>query len=133
MHFARGRTGEPTRNDAGISSGNPTASNILLESALDAGEHGVRVSNAVFQPGSRTHWHTHSQGQLFFIEHGRGMIATEDEQQVVAPGDLVYTAPLERHWHGAAPEAMLVYTAVSMGDTAWLDEVDDTSYTDAWQ
>lgn len=130
MHFQRGRVGEPSRNDAGISSGDPQAANIMLDNVISVG--GVRVSSAVFQAGSRTHWHSHSEGQLFFIEHGRGMVATKDEQQVVEPGDVVYTPPLEVHWHGASPEAFLVYTAVSLGETAWLDEVDDANYTEAW-
>jgi quercetin dioxygenase-like cupin family protein len=131
MHFQRGRAGEPTRRDMGITSGEPEASDLMLDTRLDAGS--VRVSSAVFQPGSRTYWHTHSEGQLFFVEHGRGMIATEGEKQVVEPGDVVYTPPLERHWHGAAPESFVVYTAVSLGETVWLDEVDDTDYSTSWQ
>jgi quercetin dioxygenase-like cupin family protein len=131
VKYVRGRSGEPTRHDVGKTSGNPTTSDLLLDTLIEAGN--LRVSNAVFQPGSRTWWHSHTEGQLFFIEHGRGMVASQEQLQAVGPGDLVYAPPNELHWHGAAPDSVLIYTAISFGQTEWSDEVLEEMYGDAWK
>jgi quercetin dioxygenase-like cupin family protein len=131
VHHQRGRVGSPTRRDVGESSGNPAVGMMMLDTLLEAGN--IRVNAAVFQPGCRTWWHYHTEGQLFIVEHGRGMIATRSgEIQVVESGDLVYAPPGEEHWHGAAPDSIFVYTVVSIGETKFLEEVRDDVYTGAW-
>ncbi len=105
---------------------------MMLDQILDAGN--VRIASAVFQPGSRTWWHTHSEGQIFLIEHGRGAVGSRDDLQILQAGDVVYTPAGEEHWHGAAPDSMFVYTVISLGSTDFMDEeVDQVAYAAAWQ
>ena len=43
-----------------------------------------------------------------------------------------WAPPGEVHWHGAAPDAFLSHTAVSLGLTSWEEEVDEGHYRDAF-
>jgi len=51
---------------------------------------------------------------------------------VVRAGDVVWAPPGEVHWHGAAPDAFLSHTAVSLGLTSWEGEVDEGHYLEAF-
>jgi quercetin dioxygenase-like cupin family protein len=127
-----GRAGTPTRRDVGKCSGEPVAGVMSLDTLLEAGN--VRVNAAVFQPGSRTWWHFHTEGQLFLVDYGRGIVANRSgDVRVVEAGDLVYTPPGEEHWHGAAPDSIVVYTSISLGDTNFLDEVLEEAYAQSWR
>jgi quercetin dioxygenase-like cupin family protein len=54
-------------------------------------------------------------------EDGRGLR--------VGPGDLVYVAAGERHWHGAAPDQFFVHLAfTASGGTDWAEEVNAAAY-----
>jgi quercetin dioxygenase-like cupin family protein len=50
------------------------------------------------------------------------------------PGDTVYTAPGEEHWHGAAPDRFMSQLALMEGDdsdappTSWGGPVTDADY-----
>jgi quercetin dioxygenase-like cupin family protein len=108
-----------------------TTGDVLLDTVL-TGE-GVGVNCAVFKPGARTFWHTHERGQIFFVASGKGMIATRDGgAQIVRAGDVVWTPPGEEHWHGAAPDAFVTYTAISLGKSTFNAEVSDEEYTQTW-
>ena len=41
-----------------------------------------------FSAGARNKMHTHSSDQVLFVTAGKGIIATETEQQVIVPGDV---------------------------------------------
>jgi quercetin dioxygenase-like cupin family protein len=126
MDFQRGRVGKPTGSGPGTIHGE-----MLLDSTLEA--DGVGINSVMFTPGSRTDWHSHTGGQVFFITYGHGMVATRDgDYKAVQAGDVVYAPPGEVHWHGAAPDAYVVYSAVSLGRSEWLDPVTDESYGEAW-
>ena len=90
-----------------------------------------------FEPGARTNWHTHPEGQILFILTGTCRVATEDLPPAeVEAGGIVYFAPGERHWHGAGPDSYMVHAAVSPaadsdGGTYWLEPVTDEQYAGA--
>ena len=90
-----------------------------------------------FEPGARTNWHTHPEGQVLYIVTGTCRAAREGEQPVeVEAGGVVYFAPDEKHWHGANPDSYMVYVAVSpaattAGGTDWLEPVTDEEYAGA--
>ena len=92
------------------------------------------VFRVLFEPGARTNWHTHPEGQILFIVTGTCRAATENEPPVeVEPGGVVFFAPNEKHWHGAIPETYMVHMAVSIanttdGGTEWMDPVTDEEY-----
>jgi quercetin dioxygenase-like cupin family protein len=89
----------------------------------------LRVATVHFAPCSRTYWHHHDGGQVLHITGGRGFVCAEGEDPVeVREGDTVWTAPGERHWHGAGVDSFLVHRAYSIGETHWLDRVADGLY-----
>lgn len=80
-----------------------------------------------FPAGVRTDWHSHPDGQILYIVEGRGRVGTRDGEIVqVAAGDLVYAPPDEQHWHGASQEEPVRHLALSFGDTAWQEPVEET-------
>ena len=105
-----------------------------MDAAPSAGE-GAGAFRVLFAPGARTNWHTHPEGQILFIVTGTGRVQKEGEQVVeVGPGDAVYFAPAEKHWHGAGPDTFMVHVAVkpaseSDGGTDWMEPVTDEEYS----
>jgi quercetin dioxygenase-like cupin family protein len=80
-----------------------------------------------FPAGVRTDWHSHPDGQVLYVVEGRGRVGTRDgEVAEVAAGDLVYAPPDEEHWHGASEEDPVRHLALSFGDTAWHEPVEET-------
>ena len=73
-----------------------------------AGSGGLSGALVTFEPGARTVWHTHLLGQTILIVSGLGRVQREGEAaETVRPGDLVFFAPGEKHWHGAAPQCAI--------------------------
>ena len=66
---------------------------------------GVTINNVFFAPGART--------------------------SPLKAGDTVWIPQGEKHWHGAAADSYLLHTAISIGKTHWLEEVDGTKYEEA--
>ena len=101
------------------------------DAAPDAGV--FRVS---FEPGARTNWHSHPEGQALHIVTGTGRVQRENGPILeIAPGDVVYFAPNERHWHGASPDGPMVHIAInpatsSSGGTDWQGPVTEEEYAD---
>jgi quercetin dioxygenase-like cupin family protein len=128
VQYARGRSDEPAEPGTKVCA---TVGGVLIDNLLR--DDNVSVNGAVFQPGARTFWHSHADGQVFIIGSGRGVIANRDgDARVVQAGDVLYAPPGEEHWHGAAPDAFLTYTSVSLGQTHFGPEVDDAEYDLHW-
>jgi quercetin dioxygenase-like cupin family protein len=90
---------------------------------------GVLVNDVFFEPGARTYWHRHAQGQILLVTQGRGYVQTrEGEGGWVAAGDVVWFDPGEEHWHGAGDRTYLLHRACSLGETEWLEEVAEDDY-----
>jgi quercetin dioxygenase-like cupin family protein len=123
MRIVHARAGTPTEQRAATFTGV-----VFGDSVLPATE-GVMVNTITFAPGARTHWHTHERGQLLTVVAGAGLVQLRGEPaQPIRTGDVVWISPGEDHWHGAAPDSLLVHTAVSLGETAWGDPVLDDDY-----
>lgn len=93
------------------------------------------VAMVRFSPGARTAWHSHARGQTLHITEGVALLGTRDGHIIEAvPGQTIYTAPGEEHWHGATPEDFMQHLAcLEMGDdpsttTLWLEHVTDAQY-----
>ena len=70
-----------------------------------------------FTPGARTAWHTHPHGQTIFVTEGVGLCQREGGPiEEIRPGDRVFFAPGENHWHGAAPDRFMVHIAMQQND-----------------
>jgi quercetin dioxygenase-like cupin family protein len=86
-----------------------------------------------FEPGARTAWHTHPLGQTLLIIAGCGLVQRDgDPVQEVHPGDVVWFAPGERHWHGATPTTAMTHYAIQERlngrSVDWLEHVTDEEY-----
>ncbi len=83
---------------------------------------GMAVSVVHFEDGSRTNWHTHPGEQILYVLEGQCRAGTEDEEFLAGPGDVIYAAPNERHWHGAAPgHAMTHLSVTNVGPPEWFE------------
>ncbi len=90
---------------------------------------GVTINTVSFLPSARTFWHHHERGQILHVLAGGGLICTHGRRpRRLRPGDVVWVPPGERHWHGASPGSLLVHLAISLGTTAWADEVSEADY-----
>jgi quercetin dioxygenase-like cupin family protein len=66
-----------------------------------------------FQPGARTHWHTHPLGQTIIIVEGEGRCQLwGGAVEVMHKGDVITFAPGEKHWHGASAETAMAHIAI---------------------
>jgi quercetin dioxygenase-like cupin family protein len=89
----------------------------------------VTINNVSFAPGGRTHWHSHELGQVLHVLAGSGWVCKDGEApQIIRTGDVVWIAPGERHWHGAAASSYMVHMATSLGKTAWHSAVEAHEY-----
>ncbi|GGL64926.1 (R)-mandelonitrile lyase [Wenxinia marina] len=98
----------------------------------------VRAAVVEFQPGARTHWHTHPLGQTLHVLSGRGRVQREGGEVVeIATGDTVWFAPDERHWHGAAPDSAMVHLAIQEAENGkavdWAEAVEEAHYAGTGQ
>jgi quercetin dioxygenase-like cupin family protein len=95
------------------------------------------VSNRVsFEPGARTAWHTHPLGQTLYVIAGVGRVqAKGGPVHEIRPGDVVWIAPGEKHWHGAAPTTGMTHIAMQEADggkyVEWMEQVTDREYATA--
>lgn len=55
-----------------------------------------------FEPGGRTHWHSHPNGQYLHVVEGEGRVQSRGgEVGRLLPNDTICAEPGEHHWHGA--------------------------------
>jgi quercetin dioxygenase-like cupin family protein len=93
----------------------------------------IRAICVTFEPGARTHWHTHPLGQTLFVLSGLGRVQRESGPvEEIRPGDTIWFAPGEKHWHGAAPHTAMCHLAIqeALNETSvsWLEPVTDSQY-----
>lgn len=95
-----------------------------------------RVSGAsvAFEPGARSAWHTHPRGQRLVVTAGTGRVQQwGGPVQELRTGDVVWTPPGVKHWHGAAPTTAMTHTAIQEAvdgrNVDWLEKVSDAEYS----
>ena len=94
----------------------------------------VAGASVTFEPGARTAWHTHPLGQTLIVTAGCGWAQKCGEsRQEIRPGDVVWFAPGEKHWHGATATTAMTHIAIQEkhnGSTVdWLEKVSDEQYS----
>ena len=98
-----------------------------------AGSH-LSASSVHFTPGARTAWHSHPKGQTIVVTEGIGLCQHRGGPIVVIrPGDRVFFAPGEQHWHGATPNRFMTHLDMLEVDNAgysatWNEHVTDNEY-----
>jgi quercetin dioxygenase-like cupin family protein len=93
------------------------------------------AAEVTFTPCARSAWHTHPAGQTLVVTAGVGWVQEwGQEKQQLNPGDVVWTPPGVKHWHGATETSALTHIAIQehLGGTAvkWLEHVSDEQYQD---
>ena len=93
----------------------------------------VAGSSVTFEPGARTAWHTHPLGQTLIVTAGCGWAQREGGAiEEIYPGDVVWFAPGEKHWHGATPATAMTHIAIQErldGKVVdWREHVSDEQY-----
>jgi quercetin dioxygenase-like cupin family protein len=91
-------------------------------------------SSVTFEPGARTAWHTHPLGQTLIVTAGLGRVQRDGGPiEEIRPGDVVWFAPGEKHWHGAGPETAMTHIAVQEAQDGkvvdWMEHVTDDEYS----
>jgi quercetin dioxygenase-like cupin family protein len=126
-----------TRNGAQPSGRGPDAwfTGTVRVDPLFQAEEPARVAGAsvTFEPGARTAWHTHPLGQTLIVTAGVGRAQREGGAvEEIRPGDIVWFAPGEKHWHGAAPTTAMTHIAIQEkldGKVVeWMEHVTDDQY-----
>ena len=93
----------------------------------------VSGASVTFQPGARTTWHTHPLGQTLIVTAGCGRAQREaGPVEDIRPGDVVWLAPREKHWHGATPTTAMTHLAIQEKKGGkvvnWVEQVSDEQY-----
>jgi 4-carboxymuconolactone decarboxylase len=102
----------------------------LFQANAPARTFGARVT---FEPGAQTGWHTHPLGQILIVTAGAGRVQRwGDPVEEIRQGDVVWTPPGQKHWHGAAPNSSMAHIAITEqldGKTVeWMEKVSDAQY-----
>ena len=89
--------------------------------------------SVTFEPGARTAWHTHPLGQTLIVTVGCGWVQREGGPiEEIHPGDVVWFAPSEKHWHGATPTTAMTHIAIHEALDGklvdWMEKVSDDQY-----
>jgi len=93
----------------------------------------VQGASVTFEPGARTAWHTHPLGQTLVVTAGLGRVQRwGGPVEEIRPGDVVWFAPGEKHWHGASPDTAMTHIAVQEVQDGkvvdWMEQVSDAQY-----
>jgi quercetin dioxygenase-like cupin family protein len=93
----------------------------------------VQGASVTFEPGARTAWHTHPLGQTLVVTAGLGCVQREGGPvEEIRPGDVVWFAPGEKHWHGASPTTAMTHIAIQEVKDGkvvdWMEKVTDLQY-----
>ncbi|MES2750221.1 MAG: cupin domain-containing protein [Pseudomonadota bacterium] len=104
----------------------------VIEAPAPARLNAVRVT---FEPGARTAWHTHPLGQTLYVIAGCGRVQSEGGAlREIRGGDVVWIPPGEKHWHGAAPDTLMIHLAMQESENGsaatWLEHVTDAQYAE---
>ncbi|GMV80271.1 MAG: cupin [Planctomycetota bacterium] len=90
-------------------------------------------ASVTFEPGARTAWHTHPLGQTLIVTSGCGWAQRwGGPVEEIRPGDVIWFAPGEKHWHGATSSTGMTHFAVHEKlegkAVEWLEQVTDEQY-----
>jgi len=90
-------------------------------------------ASVTFDPGARSAWHSHPAGQTLIITEGAGWVQEWGRERVeLRVGDVVWTPPGVKHWHGATQTAgmthIAIQEAVNGSVVTWMEHVSDAQY-----
>ncbi len=102
--------------------------------AVPAGDSLLAVYAVTFQPGARTHWHSHPRGQGLYVTQGVARVQISGSSpQTLRTGESIWIPAGERHWHGADAAGPMTHLAYQQADADgstvhWHEPVTDHDY-----
>ena len=107
---------------------------VIVDPLFDPRES-TRASGMLvtFAPGARSAWHSHPAGQTLVVTSGAGWVQEwGGERRPITPGDVVWTPPGVKHWHGATAtngmSHLAILEAVEGEVVTWMEHVTDEQY-----
>jgi quercetin dioxygenase-like cupin family protein len=90
-------------------------------------------ASVTFEPGARSAWHTHPAGQVLIILSGIGWVQQwGGKKHEVKAGDVIWTPPGVKHWHGGTPTTAMTHIAIQEHVDGkvidWAEPVTDEQY-----
>ncbi len=107
---------------------------VVLTPLFGAAAHTRATGGQVtFEPGARSAWHTHPAGQILIVTSGVGWVQEwNGEKREIRPGDVIWTPPGVKHWHGATATNGMSHIAVQElvdgKNVDWMEKVSDEQY-----
>ena len=91
-----------------------TSKEVTFQALIpEGGDFTMNVVN--FGKGVRNRFHIHESDQILIVTAGKGIVATEEEQQVVTEGDIILFPAGEKHWHGATEDSEFSHIYITKG------------------
>jgi len=93
------------------------------------------LGSVTFEPGARTHWHTHPKGQVLIVTEGEGFYQEKGKPaQRIKKGDVVNIPENVEHWHGATATTKMVHIALTNYEgeqnVTWLKPVTEEEFNE---
>ena len=97
------------------------------------GQTPLSAGHVTFEPGARSAWHTHPAGQLLIVTSGSGWVQEwNGTKREIKPGDVIWTPPGVKHWHGASATVGMSHTSITDSvdgkNVEWMEKVTDEQY-----
>jgi quercetin dioxygenase-like cupin family protein len=91
------------------------------------------AASVSFEPCARSAWHTHPAGQTLIVTSGVGWIQEwGSSKREVRAGDVIWTPPGVKHWHGATVTSPMTHIAIQEHVNGkvvdWMEQVSDEQY-----
>ena len=109
---------------------------VLVEPLFAATAHTRGTAASVtFSACARSAWHSHPAGQTLIVTSGRGWVQEwGGPKQEIKVGDVIWTPPGVKHWHGATAADDMTHIAIQeqvQGKVVdWMEHVSDEQYGD---
>ncbi len=110
------------------------AGHVVVTPLFKATEH-TRAAGAsvAFDPGAHSVWHTHPAGQSLIVTAGTGWVQEWGGKKAeIRAGDVVWTPPGVKHWHGATATDAMTHIAiqeqVAGSVVTWMEPVTEQQY-----
>jgi quercetin dioxygenase-like cupin family protein len=107
---------------------------VVVDPLFAANAHRRASAASVrFAPGARAAWHSHPAGQTLIVTSGTGWVQEwGGRKREVKPGDVIWTPPGVKHWHGATAADAMAHIAIQehVGGKVvdWMEQVSDEQY-----
>jgi quercetin dioxygenase-like cupin family protein len=119
----------PSRGPAANFAGSATITTLFA--ATD--KRRAAAASVTFDPGARSAWHSHPAGQTLVVTTGSGWIQQwGGPKRTLNAGDVVWTPPGVKHWHGATATQAMTHIAIQEHVdgkvVSWMELVSDEEY-----